>query len=163
MLDRLNVQVRIACPPVFWRAVVLFDLLVYLVGACFVVGEGSIEAVSRDAGLFKDSLAAHLPVGSNDLPHVECRAGYPRATTTLRTTERYAWVPLHPGRLFGGPPQTLVLGDVQDDAYTFSALVREVARFHPLYCSRSADRERSGYATVGLTKGRSLLGRRRFL
>jgi hypothetical protein len=37
-------------------------------------------------------------------------------------------VPLRSGRLFGGPPETLVLGDVQYDAYTFSALVREVAR-----------------------------------
>ena len=45
ILDRLDVQVRVAFPPIFRRAVVLFDLLVYLVGVCFVVGKGSIEAV----------------------------------------------------------------------------------------------------------------------
>jgi hypothetical protein len=99
-------------------------------------------------------LRPYLPVGGDDLPHVERRACYPRATATLCPTERYAGVTLCPGCLSGGPPETLVLGDVQDDAYTFSALVREVARFHPLYCSRSADLERPGDATVGLTKGR---------
>jgi hypothetical protein len=107
-------------------------------------------------------LRPYLPVGGDDLPHVEHRACYPCATATLSPTDRYAGVTLCPGCLFGGPPQTLVLGDVQDDAYTFSALVREVARFHPLYCSRSADLERPGYATVGLSQV-SLLGRSRFL
>ncbi len=39
-------------------------------------------------------------------------------------------MPLRPRRLFGGPSEALVLGDVQHDAYAFSALVGKVARFH---------------------------------
>src|SRR5215217_6139311 len=100
---------------------------VNIVGVRFVVGKGGVEAACGDVGLFEDSLPAHFLVSGDDLPHVERRAWYPRAAAALRPAERYAGVPLRPGRFFGGPPETLVLGDVQDDAYTFIALVRERA------------------------------------
>jgi hypothetical protein len=136
--------------PIFWRADVIFDLLVYLVGVCFVVGKCGVEAVLGDAGLFEDSLPTQLFVPGDDLPHVERRAWNPRATVILCPAKRYSGVTLRPGNLFRGSSKALVLGDVQHDAYALSPLVGKVARFHALYCNRSAHLERLGCARVGL-------------
>src|SRR5215210_410483 len=129
VVDGLDVQARVTLVPVSQRVGVLMDLLVHFVPVGPMVGQSGVEADSRDAGLFEDSLVAHLLVAGDDLPHVEPRAWHPCAAATLRPTEGYAGVPLGPKHLFGGPPEMLVLGDVQDDADTFSALVRKVACF----------------------------------
>src|SRR5215210_6939436 len=100
-----------------------------------MVGQGGVETVFGDARLFEDSIAAHLFLTGDDLPHVERRTGHPRAAAALRAAKSYAGVPLGPGRLFGGSSETIVLSDVQHDTYAFSTLVGKVAHSHFYHCS----------------------------